>query len=124
MRKVIHKNVMVAMAIVLVGCSVSNSSARMAHSKPECETVEYIEALNDYKLKQVARIQDASAKLLIALDPALSAPEFKYEGYRDKYYMAEMKRLRLLLAKTDIDEVVIWKLPRPEGMGVAVPFKE
>lgn len=94
-----------------------------AISQPACQTVEYIEKLNQGALKRMAHIKGDNAILYIALDPAWSAPEFKYDGYRDEHFIAAMKRMRKSLVDANIDEVVVWRLSMPM-MGAAMPFKD
>jgi hypothetical protein len=96
--------------------------ATQAISQPACQTAESIEKLNQGALKRMAHIKGDKAIVYIALDPVWSAPEFKYEGYRDEHFIAAMKRMRESLVNAGIDEVVVWQLSRAP-MGVAVPFK-
>lgn len=107
---------------IIVFCSLV--IAQPVYSQPECATAEFIEEMNQGALERVAHIRGKNAILFIALDPAWSAPEFDYEHrYRDEHYIAAMKRMRETLQQVGIDEIIIWRLGRPETMGTAIPFK-
>lgn len=112
--------IIAAPIMLLAGCSQASST--IPATPPGCQTPEYIEKLNHYNLKQVARVKSANAKLLIALDPVLSEPDFHYEGYRDESFISSMEALRKKLAEARVDEVIIWQLTRHARLGVAVPF--
>lgn len=99
--------------------------APQALSQNNCDTAEYIDAINRGVAERVAHIEDESAILFFALDPAWSDPEFEYEGYRDLHFIASMKRARIELMYASIDEIIIWEIKQPKGLGLgsAVPFK-
>jgi hypothetical protein len=92
-----------------------------------CDSPESIERMNGDQLERVSHIEGEDAILFIALDPVWSAPEIQdedYQGYRDEHFIAAIRDMRDALLEARIDEVVIWRLSRPSGMGVAVPFRD
>lgn len=77
-------------------------------SQPACETVEYMEGINQGKLKRTAHIKDDNVILFIALDPSFSAPEYYYGAhYWDEHFIEFIKKSRESLYKSGIDGVVI-----------------
>ena len=98
--------------------------ASNADSQSACMSPESIEDMNEHKIRRTAHIKGGNAILLIALDPDFSAPEFDYgDIYRDEHFIEAMKSARQLLFGAGINEVVIWRLPRPK-YGAAVGFKD
>lgn len=111
--------VKVILRILLISfCFAVTSNAA---SETECATIEYIEELNNGTLTRVAHIKGEDAIVFMALDPSWTEPEFEYDGYRDEYFVAAVKGMRKSLMEMRIDEIVVWKLPRPM-LGTAVPF--
>ena len=111
------------MRVILTILIISFCFAGTSNAAPEteCATIEYIEKLNNGSLERVAHIKGENAIVFMALDPSWSEPEFQYEGYRDEHFIAATKGMRKSLMAMGVDEIVVWKLPRPI-LGTAVPF--
>ena len=99
--------------------------APQAMSQPDCQSIEYIEYINDGKLKRTAHINGDNAILFIALDPVFSAPEYDYgEHYPDEHFIESIRKGRKSLYNAGVDEIVVWKLPGATLLGAAIPFRE
>ena len=116
------KILLVATPLLISGCASQTSP--QASSQPDCQTAKYIEDINGGNIKRAVHIKGKDAIVFLALDPALSAPEFDYgDNYRDEYFIEAMKNARKSLYESGIDEVIVWRLQR-RTLGVAVGFKE
>ncbi len=99
-----------------------HSPARV-EAASECMTIKDVEQINRGVISRVARFKGKDAEVFVALDPIWSEPEFQYEGYRDKHFIASVKEGREALAAAGIDELVLWKFTGSgAGLGAAVPF--
>lgn len=106
----------------LCACCLCLFSSK-AVSQSNCDTIGSIENLNKSVFgKRVVHIKGTNAKLLIALDPHWSMPEFDTVPYRHPEDMKMIKKNFAHLMKQGIDEVVVWKFRRRSGLAVAIPF--
>jgi hypothetical protein len=96
----------------------------IAAPQPDCLTVRYVENLNKQVFdKPIAHVKGINARVFVALDPIMSAPEFDDVPYRHPEDMEIIQNQFQKLMSQGIDEVVVWKFRR-SGLGVAVPFKK
>ena len=96
-----------------------------AQSQSDCETVKSIEDLNKGILdRRVVHIKGENARIFVALDPIWSMPEFHDVPYRHEEDMIRVKKDFKQLMEQGIDEVIVWGAKRPEGLGLALAFKE